>query len=94
MRAQPREFLDRQRVEFGAEQDRRSGLIAVEDGSDPVAAQPIEQMVGPGRFREKRDDAPGSLPLLSRNFRMPVQVVPEGDGFGDVEIGQLHGSVP
>ena len=84
------DFLDRQRVELGADQHGRAWLGALVDRRDAVAAEFGDDAVRAGRLQEI-DDGRGGLALLARDFRPAMQPMPEIDEIDHIAVGQKHG---
>ena len=85
-----RDLLDRQRVEFGADQHGRAGRGAIVDERDAVSAEARHDPVRPRRL-EKAADLAGGLRLRAGKFRRAVQRAPPVRKLAQVFGGQDHG---
>ncbi len=83
-------FLDRKRVEFGAQHDRRAGAI-FQDGDNACAADAFRDVVA--ELAETVGKFGGGLRFVRREFRILVQVQIEGAGVGinNVDFGRSGG---
>ncbi len=70
-----RDLLDRQRVEFAAQQHRRPRLRALVDQRHAMPAEIGNRRVGPG-VGEEGDHLPRGLDLFARDFRILMQLSP------------------
>ena len=71
-----RDLLDRQGVEFCADEDRRAGLGAVIDEREPMAAETRDDPVRPGCRLEKAADLARRRLFLAGKFWRAVQRAP------------------